>query len=141
MKRPSKIFLFLTFLSASLFAQVEDTNKILSKDSLKIRFHPNSLNEIQIKFDEFELYRNLYSMNMSVSTDNDPQTVWLRTSIILSQNNKLQNETPDNLLAPLYNQYLETTKFDQVRYFLGMAQAGAVGYLVYKHIKKFGFYK
>jgi hypothetical protein len=28
-----------------------------------------------------------------------------------------------------------------VRYVLGMAQAGAVGYMAYRHIKKYGFWK
>jgi hypothetical protein len=136
-----KIFLFLIFLSACLFAQMEDTVKKISEDSLKSKYYFNSLNEIQISFDEFELYLDLYNMKMSVSIDDDPKTIWLRTSLLLSQNNKFQNEIPNNLLAPLYNQYLETTKFDPVRYILGMAQVGAIGYLAYKHIKKYGFYK
>jgi len=45
------------------------------------------------------------------------------------------------LLSPLYAQYIEDSKFNPVRYVLGMAQLSAVGYLAYKHIKKYGFLK
>lgn len=96
---------------------------------------------MQIKFEDFELYRELYNMKLSVSPDGDSQTIWLRTSILISQRADLTNETPNNLLSPLYTQYIESTKFNPIRYVLGVAQAGAVGYLAYKHIKKYGFFK
>jgi len=135
-KRLTQIFLILLF-SSHLFAQTGDT----SKDSLKTIPNSNSLTEMQIKFEDFELYRELYNMKLSVSPDGDSQTIWLRTSVLISQRADLTNETPNNLLSPLYTQYIESTKFNPIRYVLGMAQAGAVGYLVYKHIKKYGFFK
>ena len=42
---------------------------------------------------------------------------------------------------PLYQKYLEDSKFNPFKYALGMMQVGAVGYLAYKHIKKYGFLK
>lgn len=96
---------------------------------------------MQIKFDEFELQREFKEMKMSVPIDGDPQTVWLRTSLaIASTENSNQNFSP-HFLAPLEKQYLQDSKFDPLKYALGMVQAGAVGYLAYKHIKKYGFLK
>jgi hypothetical protein len=96
---------------------------------------------MQIKFDEFELQRDFKDMKTSIPIDGDPQTVWLRTSLAISNSdNTYQNFSP-YFLSPLERQYLEESKFDPVRYALGMVQAGAVGYLAYKHIKKYGFFK
>ncbi len=47
--------------------------------------------------------------------------------------------TPQNILSPLYSQYMEDQKNDTWRSILGTLQAGAVGYLAYKHIQKYGF--
>jgi hypothetical protein len=135
-KRLTQIFLILLF-SSHLFAQSGDT----SKDSLKTIPSFDPLTEMQIKFEDFELHRELYNMKMNVSPEGDSQTIWLRTSILISHSTELQNENPNNLLSPLYSQYLESTKFNPIKYVLGMAQAGAVGYLAYKHIKKYGFFK
>jgi hypothetical protein len=43
--------------------------------------------------------------------------------------------------SPLYQQYLRDSEFDMVRYVLGALQAGAVGYMAYRYIKKYGFWK
>ncbi|RPI65266.1 MAG: hypothetical protein EHM44_01055 [Ignavibacteriales bacterium] len=99
------------------------------------------LTEIQIKFDEFELHREFNNMKMDVQIDGDPQTVWLRTSLALSNTENSGKHFSQHFLSPLEKQYLENSKFDPVRYALGMVQAGAVGYLAYKHIKKYGFLK
>jgi hypothetical protein len=132
--------LFLcTFIS---YSQQTDYTKLPSKnDSLKIGIIPNSLIQMQIKFDEFELQRAFKEMKTSISIDGDPQTVWLRTSLAISNtSNTYQNFSP-YFLSPLEKQYLENSKFNPIRYALGMIQAGAVGYLAYKHIQKYGFLK
>lgn len=96
---------------------------------------------MQIKFDEFELHRQFNNMKMNVPIDGDPQTVWLRTSLAISNTeNNGQNFSP-HFLSQLEKQYLENTKFNPIKYALGMVQAGAVSYLAYKHIKKYGFLK
>ena len=96
---------------------------------------------MQIKFDEFELQREFKEMKTSISIDGDPNTVWLRTSLAISNtNNTYQNFSP-YFLSSLEKQYLEDSKFNPIRYALGMIQAGAVGYLAYKHIQKYGLLK
>ena len=96
---------------------------------------------MQIKFDEFELQREFKDMKMRIPIDGDPNTVWLRTSLALSNTETTDQKFSPHFLYPLEKQYLENSKFDPVKYALGMVQAGAVGYLAYKHIKKYGFLK
>lgn len=132
--------LFLcTFIS---YSQQTDNTKLPPKnDSLKIGIIPNSLFQIQIKFDEFELQREFKEMKTSISIDGDPNTVWLRTSLAISNTNSTYQNFSPYFLSPLEKQYLEDSKFNPIKYALGMIQAGAVGYLAYKHIQKYGFLK
>jgi hypothetical protein len=136
-----KIFLFPLILSSIAHSQLDDAKNIYNNDSLKIKIQSNPLIDMQIRFDEFELHRELNNMKMDVSIDGDPQTVWLRTSLAIGNTNNPGSDSKIHYLSPLYKQYIEDSKFDAVRYVLGMAQVGAVGYLAYKHIKKYGFLK
>ncbi len=142
MKSLIKILSLLFLYTFILYAQQTDNaNTVSTNDSLKIRINPNSVTQMQIKFDEFELHRQFNNMKMNVPIDGDPQTVWLRTSLAISNTeNNGQNFSP-HFLSQLEKQYLENTKFNPIKYALGMVQAGAVGYLAYKHIKKYGFLK
>ena len=135
--------LFLLFISTFIsFAQhTDNTQTISADDSLKIKPELNPLTEMQIKFDEFELQREFNNMKMSVRIDGDPQTVWLRTSLAISNSETFGQNFSPHFLSPLEKQYLENSKFDPVKYVLGVAQLSAVGYLAYKHIKKYGFLK
>ena len=142
MKSLIKILSLLFLCTLISYSQQTDNTILPSKnDSLKIGIIPNSLIQMQIKFDEFELQREFKEMKTSISIDGDPNTVWLRTSLAISNtNNTYQNFSP-YFLSPLEKQYLEDSKFNPIRYALGMIQAGAVGYLAYKHIQKYGFFK
>lgn len=142
MKSIIKILPLLFLYAFISFAQQIDNAKIIStNDSLKIKIESNPLTQMQIKFDEFELHREFNNMKMNVQIAGDPNTVWLRTSLaILNTDNSDQNFSP-HFLSPLEKQYLENSKFNPIRYLLGMVQTGAVGYLAYKHVKKYGFLK
>jgi len=141
MKSVASIILFLFVHSSLVYSQVDDTKNFYNNDSLKIQLHFNPLIDMQIKFDEFELHRELNNMKMDVLIDGDPQTVWLRTSLAIGNTNNPGSDNKVHYLSPFYTQYIEDSKFDVVRYVLGMAEVGAVGYLAYKHIKKYGFLK
>jgi len=74
--------------------------------------------------------------------DNNPSTVWLRTQLLISNSSLNEDgEINTHFTSPLYQQYLKDSEFDMFRYVLGIAQASAVGYMAYKHIKKYGFWK
>lgn len=141
MTRLYKILIIVFAISSMVFSQEHIFNKTLVEDSLEINSYQNPLLEFHAKFDEFELHRDLYNIQASVLLDGDKETIWLRTSVLLSQGCNNEDKAPDNLLSPLLNQYLESSKFNPLRTILGMAQAGAVGYLAYKHLKKYGFLK
>ena len=142
MKSIVKILSFLFLLAFVSFAQQTDNTKIISAhDSLKIKINANPLINIQVKFDEFELQREFKNMKMNVPIDGDPNTVWLRTSLAISNTDNADQNFSPHFLSPLEKQYLEDSKFNPFRYALGMVQVGAVGYLAYKHIKKYGFLK
>jgi hypothetical protein len=140
-KSTIKICLLLFLLSSAGYSQLDEAKYIYNNDSLKIKIDSNPLIHMQIKFDEFELHRELNNIKMDVSIDGDPQTVWLRTSLQIGNTNNPGSDNKVHYLSPLYTQYVEDSKFDAFRYVLGMAQVGAVGYLAYKHIKKYGFLK
>ena len=135
------IITFFIFSSQLLAQEKQEINSRIADDSLKIKFKENSLIKIQIKFDEFELHREFKDMKMSVPIDGDPNTVWLRTSLALSNTETTNQNFSPHFLSLLEKQYLENSKFNPLKYALGMVQAGAVGYLAYKHIKKYGFFK
>ena len=142
MKSVIKILSFLIIYNFILFAQEPDSIKTtFTNDSLKTKIASSPLTQIQIKFDEFELHREFKDMKTSIPIDGDPQTIWLRTSLSISNSDDTYQNFSPYFLSPLERQYLEESKFDPVRYALGMVQAGAVGYLAYKHIKKYGFFK
>ncbi len=122
-------------------SQTLDSVKQYKTESTTIKVATNPLVEIQNKLDEFELYRQFNNIKSNIAIDVDPQTVWLRTAIVISKSEVADNNFSPHLLSPLERKYYEDSKFDPIKYVLGMAQVGAVGYLAYKHIKKYGFLK
>lgn len=141
MNHPVKILLISFVFSSLLYSQSNDIVTPYNTDSTKVNINSNPLTEIQLMFDEFELHREFNNLKMNISIAGDPNTVWLRTSLSIS-NTEISNQNfSPHFLSSLEKKYYEDSKFNPVRYVLGMAQAGAVGYLAYKHIKKYGFLK
>ncbi|UCH64429.1 MAG: hypothetical protein JSW63_07270 [Ignavibacterium sp.] len=97
-------------------------------------------------YDDFELY---FPFNFSVTeseqlVEGDLSILQLRTDLALSYPTSFKTSTvgaSDHLMLPYYKQYLENSKIDPIRYILGLAQTAAVGYMAYRHIKKYGFWK
>ncbi len=75
--------------------------------------------------------------------DDNPSTIWLKTKLLLSnyQLSPDKKKFETHFTSPLYRQYLKDSEFNMVRYVLGMAQASAVAYMAYRHIRKYGFWK
>jgi len=75
--------------------------------------------------------------------EDNPSTIWLRTELLLSHRSTqfYGEEVNTHFTSSLYQQYLKDSEFDMVRYVLGVAQASAVGYMAYRYIKKYGFWK
>lgn len=137
MKLSKHILVLFVLLFCQSFAQETQT------DTAKALIRPlNAIEKIQLRFDEFEVYRDKYYSNFHIPLDEDKATIRLRTEMIIRQTSQSRfYPAEENLyfLSPLYNQYIEDSKFNPVKYVLGIAQLSAVGYLAYRHIKKYGF--
>lgn len=139
MNKIFSILICLILISQNCFGQ-EKTNDT-TKQTIS-QYEKSS--EIQTQFYKFKLNYELNNAGFNKNLTNNPNTIWLWTSYSLSSNNfskTFSDHTPSNILSPLYLQYMEESKFDPVRYVLKMAEFGAVGYLAYRHIKKYGFWK
>lgn len=142
MKKILKISaLFIFFLSAV------NAQQIIKGDTTSL--NQNGIYDLQSKM---ELYRSESSFRISPESfllnddqlhKNDFSTVWLRTRLAV-MNSGLQYEDntnkPSNFLHPYYMFYLESKNISLLRKALGLAQLGAVGYLAYKHLKKYGLF-
>lgn len=114
-------------------------------DSLKENKWPIYLNKnLSSILDDLDFYLELQSLNKIIQLNTDPNTTWLWTVYAISNSDQStfqSNLNFDDMTLPLYQKYKEDSKLNPFRYALGMIQVGAVGYLAYKHIKKFGFLK
>ncbi len=138
MKIYFQIILFILIFSCFIYPQ---ENK---RDSVDKISQFTSLQKLQIKFDEFEIYRQLNYMKMSVPATSDSNTIWMWTKLAISNSdspNFNPGSSPSEMIDPLHQQFMEDSKLNPVRYVLGMAQTAAVGYLAYRHIKKYGLFK
>ncbi|RPI73863.1 MAG: hypothetical protein EHM47_05130 [Ignavibacteriales bacterium] len=120
-----------------LFADIslpQEQNKIKTEDSFKI----NNIDKILYQLDEFEFYTYLTQQKRAIDINPETVKLWLNASIDVSDRVFSNDDlTPRYLHSSLYDQYLEKSKLNPLRYALGLIQAGAAGYLAYKHIKKY----
>ena len=131
------------FVAASLLAQSDEKYSIQFSDSSQ-RFQ-GIIPPVEYQYDMNEFYISpLYNqIPEEILFDENSSTVWLRTELLLSNKNLLteNGEVKTHFTSPLYQQYLKDSEFDMVRYILGTVQTGAVAYMAYRHIKKYGFWK
>ncbi|RLC49324.1 MAG: hypothetical protein DRI23_09480 [Candidatus Cloacimonadota bacterium] len=138
-----KLWLLIIFLfTQSIFIYSQQETETPTDSIFRYQGITPNLN-LDYKFDDLIHYNdlNLHSNNQLLY--GDPSTIWLRTELILSSTISFDEKarTENHYTSILYQQYLEDSKFDPVRYVLGMAQLTAVGYLAYRHVKKYGFWK
>jgi hypothetical protein len=123
------------------FSQREE--ELFSRDSV-YRFQ-GIIPPVEFQYNLNEIYLDpvLGQIPDEILFEDNPSNIWLRTELLISYNNlKTENEEINtHFTSPLYQQYLKDSEFDMVRYILGTVQAGAVGYMAYRHIKKYGFWK
>lgn len=136
MRRLFSITFFL-FISFAVIAQ----NKDSEKDSTAISPNLNRYFEYMQELSWPDIVR---PENFLISTKFDTTqngSIWLRTRLAVT-NSIQQNsfESPSYLLQPYYNFYMESKGISLFRRVLGMAQLGAVGYIAYKHLKKYGLF-
>jgi hypothetical protein len=138
-----KILFMISFVSGVLHAQVKETYQSQLSDS-SYRFQ-GIIPPVEFQYDMNEIFSKPISIQMpeDVLFDDNPSTVCLRTQLLISNTTGQSGsgEINTHFTSPLYQQYLKDSEFDMFRYVLGVAQASAVGYMAYRHIKKYGFWK
>jgi len=142
MKNAVQIAIFSFLFSVTVNAQIEDTSSIGNKDSVGRHQGINPNLKINYSFDFEFPFKYLSQSNKLIA--GDKSTLWLRTEMAISYFSQYGSGNfgeNNHLLLPFYNQYLENSKFDPIKYVLGIAQISAAGYLAYRHIKKYGFRK
>jgi hypothetical protein len=135
------IFQLLLLTSFSCFAQQEES-LINNKDSV-YRFQ-GIVPPIEFQYNIDEIFSKAIAPNIpdDILFADNPSTVWLRTELLIMNNSQSDlGDINTHFTYPLYQQYLRDSEFDMVKYVLGAVQAGAVGYMAYRHIKKYGFWK
>jgi hypothetical protein len=141
MQRKLKTILLLLILTLPSFSQEEPVVIKIVPDSV-VRFD-GLIKPFMINDHKDEWFLPFSSILDYNSQPYDNSTIWMRTrlAILNSGTPYDENEIQEHFLLPLYTKHLEDSKFDPVRYALGMAQLSAVSYLAYRHIKKYGFLK
>jgi hypothetical protein len=136
------IILFLT-VTINSYAQNQEIHFIIEPDST-YRFQ-GIVPPVEFQYNFNEIFSKLLLTDLpdEVVFDKNPSTIWLRTELLISNKSEgfTSNEINTHFTSPLYQQYLKDSEFNMFRYILGAAQASAVAYMAYRHIKKYGFWK
>lgn len=138
-----KVFIASLFIFCAANAQeIEKYSSQLSDSSYR---YQGIIPPVEFQYDMNQIFSKPISNQIpeDVLFDDNSSTVWLRTQLLISNNTGQSGsgEITTHFTSPLYQQYLKDSEFDMFRYILGVAQASAVGYMAYRHIKKYGFWK
>lgn len=134
-----RIFSVLLFLSTLVTAQnakvdsvkVTDTPLNFSTYFNPIRFLPTSY------FDN-----ELNNLDLITPLPIDSASIFMQTRMQLARfNTQSPFDAKANLLNPLYKKYMAGQSNGLGNQILGAVEIGAVGFLAYKHISKYGFLK
>ena len=140
----SALILFYFLFSAGLVICQQNEEYSYSRNDSSFR-HQGIIPPAEFQYNLDEIFSKPISNQIPEDFlfDDNPSTVWLRTQLLISINTAQSGsgEINTHFTSPLYQQYLRDSEFDMVRYILGTVQAGAVGYMAYRHIKKYGFWK
>ncbi len=139
------VFVFCTFLlTFKVFSQQENKESVISKDSVFKYQGINPQLNIPDQVFEIEWQFSFWKQESNMLIEGNNSNLWLRTEMALSYSGEFNSDSliiTENFSAPLYAKYIENQKFNPLFYVLGMAQTAAVGYMAYRHIKKYGFFK
>ena len=139
------VFVFCTFLiTIRIFSQQGNTENVTSENSIYKYQGINPQLNIPSQVFEIDWQLSFWKQESNMLIEGNNSNLWLRTEMALSYSGGFNSDnlvSSENFSAPLYANYIENQKFNPLFYVLGMAQTAAVGYMVYRHIKKYGFFK
>jgi len=127
----ARSLLIIMIFSIQLFPQE------IHKDTVRLHLYELQ-NPSLTRYDDF----TIEIPQFIPETAYDKESIKLFSSYLLSTMSKegfFYARTGADILSNYHKIYIENSKINPVKYILGMAQLGAVGYLAYRHIKKHGF--
>ena len=138
------ILAFCIVLQSQITAQTGDITVFSVRDTVRRYQGINPM--VNYYYYDFDIYypHNIILSKSEQMIDGSLSTLQLRTELALSYPitfNTNPGEVSNHFMLSYYNQYLEKSKINPITYVLGLAQTAAVGYMAYRHIKKYGFWK
>ena len=134
------IILVAVFSSMRLFAQIEKDSLLLNSKTT-IDYIQNY--QVNYNFNSFRINPETMFLNINSEEIIPNSMIWTGTRMSISGGNLpygIGMDSKADILQPYYNFYIESKNISLFRKVLGMAQLGAVGYLAYQHIKKYGLF-
>jgi hypothetical protein len=95
-------------------------------------------------FTDTYFFNELNNLRINSYSVEDSSSIWMRTRMQLTgmfDHDNLDRSMQSNILNALSQQYSASQSLKTFKYILGAVQVGAVGYLAYQHLKKYGFLK
>jgi hypothetical protein len=137
-----RVFSIVLFCSCVIFSQnYKGVTSTPQSDSTKYRFGASSFLNNYVE-EGLNLSSEMNHLKLFLPLEMDSTNIWLATRM---QINNLVVEDPVksnfnmSVLNPLKQQFAESQTMKELKYILATIQVGAVGYLAYKHIEKYGF--
>jgi hypothetical protein len=144
MKKYFSYLILLTFLLISHSGFSQQEKKPLNNGDSLYRFQ-GIIPPVEYQYDlnQFFIEPLFNDIPNEILFEDNSSNIWLRTEILISNNSSHTDfgEVNTFFTAPLYQQYMKDSEFDMVKYILGTVQTGAVAYMAYRHIKRYGFWK
>ena len=134
----SIIFLILAVSRIPAQTKTDSLKRIEEPVTFSSYFNP------AFNFDDSFFSNELTLRRFNSKLLNDPSSIWLNAR--MQMNEMIYRETSagnlqSNILNPLSQQYSATQNMKLFRSIVGAVSVGAVGYLAYQHLKKYGFLK
>ena len=144
MKLTIKILLLaFSIFTTFTFAQNSSSQKDSTSKPTITRYNLSGDNQLFPEEHSFRITPEISFQNFNLLIIKDSLTVWMRTRMAIMKSGLGLEDKPVNvsdMLHPYLNFYLESKNISLFRRVLGIAQLGAVGYMAYKHIKKYGLF-
>jgi hypothetical protein len=137
MRRLFSIVFLLLIISFAVIAQNKDSEMDSTATKLNLKRYYEYMQELS--WPSIVRPENFLDPAKFDTTQNG--SIWLRTRLAVTNSIEQYNfESSSSIMQPYYNFYMEGKGISLFRRVLGMAQLGAVGYLAYKHLKKYGLF-
>lgn len=140
MKRAAFSLIILFIFTVPLLSQSKIDTLTKTETPLSFSSYFNPYNDLSDTY----FFNELNNLKINSYFIDDSSSIWMRTRMQLAgmfdRDNSNRNMQSD-ILNALSRQYSASQSLKTLRSILGAVQVGAVGYLAYQHLKKYGFLK